>query len=91
MAKINDLTVDVTANLTVSDETANRCLRLLEMWQADNPDKSIMADSEYGYIRFYIQSAKTKAERLREMMNEIEKKRKQDAQPPHEVEREDNP
>ena len=35
------LTVDVTARLTVPDETIDRCLRLLEMWQEDNPDKYI--------------------------------------------------
>lgn len=41
MAKLKELNVDVTARLTVSDETAERCLRLLEMWQADNPAKKI--------------------------------------------------
>lgn len=35
------LTVDVIARLTVPDETIDRCLRLLEMWQEDNPDKYI--------------------------------------------------
>lgn len=35
------MTVDVTARLTVPDETIERCLRLLEMWQEDNPDKYI--------------------------------------------------
>lgn len=35
------MTVDVTARLTVPDETIDRCLRLLEMWQEDNPDKYI--------------------------------------------------
>lgn len=35
------LTVDVTARLFVPDETIDRCLRLLEMWQEDNPDKYI--------------------------------------------------
>lgn len=41
MAKLKDLTIDVTASLTVSDDMAERCLRLLEMWQADNPEKKI--------------------------------------------------
>lgn len=36
-----DLTIEVTAKLTVSDEMARRCLKLLEMWQEDNPDKFI--------------------------------------------------
>ena len=35
------LTIDVTARLSVPDETIDRCLRLLEMWQEDNPDKYI--------------------------------------------------
>ena len=37
----NGLTIDVTTRLTVPDETIERCLRLLEMWQEDNPDKYI--------------------------------------------------
>ena len=40
------LSVDVSAKLTVSDETAERCLRLLEMWQEDNPDKNIVVDCD---------------------------------------------
>ena len=44
MANVKDLTIDVTARLTVSDDTAERCLRLLEMWQADNPDKQILGE-----------------------------------------------
>lgn len=44
MAKTNELTVDVTAKLTVSDETAKRCMALLEMWMDDNPDRSIVCD-----------------------------------------------
>lgn len=43
MAK--ELTIDVNARLTVSDEMASRCLRLLEMWQNDNPDKMIICDT----------------------------------------------
>ena len=39
MAKMTDLTVDV--GVVVSDQTAKRCLRILEMWQEDNPDKFI--------------------------------------------------
>ena len=34
----HDLTIDVDAKVTVSNETAERCLRLLEMWQDDHPD-----------------------------------------------------
>lgn len=46
MAKASELTVEVNAKVTVSDETANRCLRILEMWQEDNPDKSILCEQE---------------------------------------------
>lgn len=44
MAKIEELTVEVNARLFVSDETAERCLRLLEMWQKDNPDRQIQGE-----------------------------------------------
>lgn len=37
----DSLTIDVTAKISVPDETIDRCLRLLEMWQEDNPDKYI--------------------------------------------------
>lgn len=43
--KAKELTIDVYAKVTVLDEMAERCLRLLEMWQNDNPDKVIIADS----------------------------------------------
>ncbi len=44
MDKIDELTVEVTAKLTVSDETAKRCMTLLEMWMDDNPERSIVCD-----------------------------------------------
>ena len=44
MAKRDELTGEVTAKLTVSDETANRCMTLREMWMDDNPDKTIVCD-----------------------------------------------
>ena len=47
MASLQNLTVDITARVVVSDDTAQRCLRLLEMWQADNPDKVIVGEHEY--------------------------------------------
>lgn len=37
----NEITVNVSAKIDVSDETAARCLKLLEMWSDDNPDKTI--------------------------------------------------
>lgn len=44
MAKLDELTIEVAAKLTVSDETAKRCMALLEMWMDDNPDKNIVCD-----------------------------------------------
>lgn len=46
MAEAEKITFKVAARLAVSDETAERCLRLLEMWQDDNPDKNIIVDVE---------------------------------------------
>lgn len=43
--KAEELTVEVKAKLTVSDETAKRCLKLLEMWWDDNPDADILCDT----------------------------------------------
>lgn len=41
-----DLTVEVTARLAISDETAERCCRLLEMWLTDNPDAHIYGEKD---------------------------------------------
>lgn len=43
MAKIGDLTVEV--RLSVSDETASQCLRLLEIWMNDDPDRMIECET----------------------------------------------
>ena len=49
------LSVTVSANITVSDSTAERCLRLLEMWQEDNPDSRILCENrEDGTIAMRI-------------------------------------
>ena len=40
-----EITVNVGIKMTVSDEMACRCLRVLEMWQNDNPDKNIICDT----------------------------------------------
>lgn len=58
MANLKDLTVTVNANLTVTDETVERCLRLIEIWQEDNPNKTIQGEwiegsrVRYGIIPF---------------------------------------
>lgn len=46
MPKVDELTVNVQAKVAVSDETAERCLRLLEIWQEDNPTKNIVVDCD---------------------------------------------
>lgn len=62
MANMKDLTVTVNANITVTNETAERCLRLLEMWQADNPDKKIEGEwMEHNRVEFRIVSFKAEA------------------------------
>ncbi len=44
--RTEELTVEVKAKLTVSDETAKRCLRLLEIWWNDNQDADIIKEIE---------------------------------------------
>lgn len=39
--KPTGITVNVMAKIDVPDETVARCLKLLEMWSDDNPDKTI--------------------------------------------------
>lgn len=46
MARVNELTVDVSARLTVDDETVRRCLALVEMWLNDHPDAHIYGEKE---------------------------------------------
>ena len=52
--KATDLTVEINATLTVSDATALRCLRILEIWQDDNPDKFIICEKIGGKNLFSI-------------------------------------
>lgn len=49
------LTVNVRANIEVPDETVVRCLKLLEMWSNDNPDKTIEGErvATVGGIKTY--------------------------------------
>ena len=48
------LEITVNANVTVSDEMAERCLRLIEIWMDDNPDKHIVVDKIEGKHRAHI-------------------------------------
>ena len=45
MAKATEITVDVKVN--IPDETVCRCLRVLEMWMDDNPDKNIIVERSF--------------------------------------------
>lgn len=51
MAKATEITVEV--NVAIPDETVCRCLRLLEMWLDDNPDKRITVEQVPGIDRYY--------------------------------------
>lgn len=42
MAKTTEITVEV--GVTVPDATVMRCLKILEMWMDDNPDRNIVCD-----------------------------------------------
>lgn len=51
MAKATEITVDVRVN--IPDETICRCLRVLEMWMDDNPDKRIIVEQINGIDRIH--------------------------------------
>lgn len=38
---VTELAVEVKARLNIPDTTIERCLKLVEMWLEDNPDKRI--------------------------------------------------
>ena len=44
MMKAEKLEIPIYAELTVTDETADRCLRILEMWMDDHPHETIICD-----------------------------------------------
>lgn len=50
MAKAQEITVDVKVN--IPDETIYQCLRVLEMWMDNNPDKDIVVDRVEGLNGF---------------------------------------
>ena len=54
MTNIDELTIEVAARMTVSDETADRCLALLEWWQKDHAEQRLMASTNAdGSIHLY--------------------------------------
>lgn len=52
--ELRDFSVSIDAVVKVSDETAARCLRLLEIWQDDNPNKFIICERKGGKNFFSI-------------------------------------
>lgn len=55
MSKVTDLTIDVTAKMTVDRETADRCLRMLEWYANDNNELALMGDRDNeGKIHLYF-------------------------------------
>lgn len=40
-----NLSIDVYANLIVSDETAEKCCRLLEMWMDEDPHRKVVCEA----------------------------------------------
>ena len=44
MANLKDITVEVKCNLTIDDETAMKCLKILEIWQDSKRDKMIICE-----------------------------------------------
>lgn len=41
MLKIDTLNLEIDAKITISDECVERCLKLIEFWLNDNPNKRI--------------------------------------------------
>ena len=41
MAKLEDLTMKVNVNISVSDETIETCLRLITIWLNEDPRRAI--------------------------------------------------
>lgn len=38
---VEELTIDIKARLTVTDETAEQCLRLIEIWQNEDGRRTV--------------------------------------------------
>lgn len=61
MSKVTDLTIDVTAKITVDRQTAERCLRILEWYANDNNELMLMGDRDNdGRIHLYFKRAGSK-------------------------------
>lgn len=64
MSKATDLTIEVTAKLTVDRETAEGCLRMLEWYANDHNELMLMGDRDSeGKIHFYFKRAGSKEQK----------------------------
>lgn len=64
----SELTVEVSANLTVSDKMADRCLALLEWWQNDHNEQRLMATTNAdGSIHLYREKKESALYSLRSL------------------------
>ena len=48
MAKAREIKFDVNVEMAVSEKTLGRCLRIVEEWLEDHPDKTIVVEEEHG-------------------------------------------
>lgn len=72
---ISELTVEVGANLTVSDKMADRCLALLEWWQNDHNEQMLMATiNADGTIHLYREKKESAPYSLRNIGNAMNEK-----------------
>ena len=54
--KAENLSIEVQARVVVTNEMAERCLRLLEMWQDDNANAKIIGERQPdGRTRFHLE------------------------------------
>ena len=60
---LNSVKMDVDVDIKISDSTAEKCLRILELWQNDNPDKEIIGMKKPGQEKTtFLIRIKTKGE-----------------------------
>ena len=55
MAKLEELTVEVKAKMTVDKATAEACLKMVELYVNSNPVNLIADKSEDGELKFYYE------------------------------------
>lgn len=45
---IPNMKMDIDVRVTVQEKTLNQCMQIIEMWLANNPDKTIIVAQENG-------------------------------------------